>query len=216
MADPAWRGDYLDLEGTGYATAAYWGEAPSIFLVSIPPAGELPGRPAGSARALDLGCGQGRNAAALAAKGYRVDAVDALAPAVDWVRRAAVPGVVATQADALDVLRGTPPGRYDVVLANHLVQHLADLAAVGRFVELATLALRPDGYLALSYFTEPLHLHPADVRESALVLGRGVVYPTFFQGPSFELVFFQFDVMADAHGEPHRHPLERLIVQRRS
>jgi tellurite methyltransferase len=93
----------------------------------------LPQLPRG--RALDVACGAGRNALFLAATGYRVDAVDISAVALDRARRAA-------DARGLDVRwhcadlddepnRDLPPDPYDLIVWVRYVNRglLADLAA---------------------------------------------------------------------------------------
>jgi SAM-dependent methyltransferase len=68
---------------------------------------------------LDLACGSGRHARALAALGCRVDAVD-----VDPARAAGLGGIAGVQFRALDLERGPWPfeaDRYDaIVVANYL------------------------------------------------------------------------------------------------
>ena len=59
-----------------------WGAGPNRFLVE-----EVAGLPAG--RALDLACGEGRNAIWLAQRGWQVVAVDFSAVALDKARRLA-------------------------------------------------------------------------------------------------------------------------------
>ena len=68
----------------------FFREAPDESLVSWHESGLLPA----GGKALDLGCGPGRNAVWLAQQGFMVDAVDLSSAALDWGReRADVAGV---------------------------------------------------------------------------------------------------------------------------
>jgi len=73
-----------------------------------------PRRPPG--RALDLACGRGRHALLLAARGYRVDAVDFALPALATLRHTAAARGVAIDCVVADVERWPlPTARYDAV-----------------------------------------------------------------------------------------------------
>ncbi|MCB1864924.1 MAG: class I SAM-dependent methyltransferase [Chromatiales bacterium] len=80
--------------------------------------------PAGS-QVLDLPCGAGRAAIALAGQGYAVEAADAAADMVEVTRRiAAEHGVGSIQFSVRDVLAtGLPDGVFDAVLCNRLLHH---------------------------------------------------------------------------------------------
>jgi SAM-dependent methyltransferase len=90
-----------------------WSEEPNRFLVDE--AGELtPGR------ALDLGCGEGRNAVWLARRGWRVVGVDFSPVALDKGRRLADrTGVEVTWVEA-DVTSWAPTGPFDLVALCYL------------------------------------------------------------------------------------------------
>lgn len=115
-----------------------WPSEPDEALVEL--AGGLP-----PGRALDLGCGPGRNAIWLAERGWRVTGVDASAVGLGQARaRASERGVEieCVQADLLDY-EPTPAGADLVVLANvHLLP-----SEHRRLVDVATAALVPGGHL---------------------------------------------------------------------
>lgn len=114
--------------------------------------------PAGARRALDVGCGTGRFARALAARGLSVDALDADKEVIEAA--SAAPGVRYAVAD---VTRKTPPpGTYDFISCIASLHHMP-------FDTVAGLrdALRPGGVLAV------LGLYrggPADVAKAPLVV----------------------------------------------
>jgi SAM-dependent methyltransferase len=122
-----------------YATQELvWTAEPNVFV-----AAETGGLPPG--RALDLACGEGRNAVWLAAKGWDVTGVDFAEAALDKARRLAGERGVTVRWHCADV-RSWVPGddRYDLVLLAYLQlpedqRHQALAPAVE--------ALAPDGTL---------------------------------------------------------------------
>ena len=102
--------------------------------------------PTGARRALDVGCGTGAFARAVAARGLRVDALDADAGVIA-AARAADPGGPESNVTyaTVDIAERTPPpGRYDFISCLASLHHM-------EFDILAALrdALRPGGVLAV-------------------------------------------------------------------
>lgn len=80
----------------------------------------LPGR-----RALDLACGEGRNAIYLAHRGFRVKAVDIAEEGIAKGRRRAREEGVAVDFQVVDLEQGPPEGEFDLVLnVNFLLRDL--------------------------------------------------------------------------------------------
>jgi 2-polyprenyl-3-methyl-5-hydroxy-6-metoxy-1,4-benzoquinol methylase len=122
-----------------YATTELvWGAGPNRFLVA-----EVDGLPPG--RALDLGCGEGRNAIWLAELGWQVTGVDFSEIGLDKARRLASDrGVDVTWIHA-DLLEYEPDrGAFDLVIVMYL-QLLAD--QVSAVMKRASAALAPGGTL---------------------------------------------------------------------
>jgi SAM-dependent methyltransferase len=126
------------------ATDALWSGRPNTQLVAE--ASDLP-----PGAALDIGCGEGADAVWLAARGWRVTAVDFAATAL---QRAAAHAAAAGQGVAAriewvraDVTRWTPePGSFDLVSAQFM--HLLTEERRALFARLAD-AVRPGGQLLL-------------------------------------------------------------------
>lgn len=98
------------------ASELVWGADPNRFV-----AAELRGVPAG--RALDVACGEGRNAIWLATRGWQVVGVDFSAVAIERARRLAEQAGVATSSEFRvgDVTAGElPAGPFDAVLLAYL------------------------------------------------------------------------------------------------
>lgn len=105
-------------------------------------------------RALDLGCGAGRNALYLASLGFEVDAVDLSPVAVAWAReRAAGAGVEArfVCGDAFSLAATELSGPYDLVVDSGCFHHLPPHRRVS-YLALLERVLAPGGHLALSCF----------------------------------------------------------------
>ena len=96
------------------ATETMWSYEPNIFLVSRV-TGLEPGR------ALDLGCGEGRNSLWLAVQGWDVTAVDFSQVAVDRGRDWAEQRGLSVDFEVADVIEYRPePGAFDLVIVFYL------------------------------------------------------------------------------------------------
>ncbi|MEA2149836.1 MAG: tellurite methyltransferase [Solirubrobacteraceae bacterium] len=121
-------------------------DAPAPWLVEH---AELLRRPGGG-RALDVACGDGRNAVALARLGYEVDAFDVSDVAIEALRAAAPQRAPAVRPRVVDLEREPlARGAYDVVAVFNYLQR--DL--FGGLED----ALRPGGWLLFETFG-PAHL----------------------------------------------------------
>jgi len=98
--------------------------------------------PAGTGRVLDVGCGAGALAAAVAARADHVDALDRDPAMVRAARRRVPANVTCVEADVMD--HPLVPGSYDVVVSSSTLQHLPLTPALSRLAA----ALRPGGVLA--------------------------------------------------------------------
>ncbi|GGY24127.1 class I SAM-dependent methyltransferase [Streptomyces omiyaensis] len=108
---------------------------------------------AGGGRALDLGCGPGRNALYLASLGYEVDAVDLSATAIRWAReRAREAGATGVRLRCGDAFAaGTVEGPYDLVYDSGCFHHLPPHRRVSHLA-LLDRVLAPGGLFALTAF----------------------------------------------------------------
>ncbi|MGW4526851.1 class I SAM-dependent methyltransferase [Amycolatopsis sp. NPDC004378] len=104
--------------------------------------------PLDGGRALELGCGPGRNARRLAEAGYEVDAVDGSASAIAWARERA-PGLRFHQTDifAMDL----PHEAYDLVCDSGCLHHLAPHRRIS-YLALLDRYLKPGGHFGLVCF----------------------------------------------------------------
>ncbi|MBO0916056.1 class I SAM-dependent methyltransferase [Streptomyces laculatispora] len=105
-------------------------------------------------RALDLGCGPGRNALYLASMGFEVDAIDLSPAAVAWAEsRAAEAGaeVRFRCGDAFDLLAAEPGRPYDLIYDSGCFHHLPPHRRIS-YRALLDRALAPGGHLGLTCF----------------------------------------------------------------
>ncbi len=134
MDSSAWDARYANTPGL------VWSAEPNRFVVEAV-AGLTPGA------ALDLAAGEGRNAAWLAERGWRVTAVDFAPVAVARGRELAARRGVTVEWRVADVTAYRPvPGSYELVLISYLHLPAADLAGV---LAAARRALRPGGTLVV-------------------------------------------------------------------
>jgi 2-polyprenyl-3-methyl-5-hydroxy-6-metoxy-1,4-benzoquinol methylase len=118
----------------------------SPYTLRYRAADELPAPPRAGARALDVGCSVGRRLAELAALGWEVWGVEPSGQAAEIARErlgVSVERIVVGRAEDADF----PAGRFDLVTASHVVEHLHDPSAV---LAKARIWLRDDGQLRIS------------------------------------------------------------------
>ncbi|HEY0449977.1 class I SAM-dependent methyltransferase [Actinophytocola sp.] len=102
-------------------------------------------------RALDLGCGPGRNALHLASAGFTVDAVDLSPTAIAWARDRARDAGADVRFLCADAFSTDLDGPYDLVYDSGCLHHLPPHRRIS-YLALLDRALAPGGHLALSCF----------------------------------------------------------------
>jgi SAM-dependent methyltransferase len=105
-------------------------------------------------RALDLGCGPGRNAIHLASLGFEVDAVDLSPAAIAWAEERAREAGADIRFRCADAFALTPeelPGPYDLIYDSGCFHHLPPHRRIS-YLALLDRALAPGGHLALTCF----------------------------------------------------------------
>ncbi|MCW2681468.1 MAG: SAM-dependent methyltransferase [Frankiales bacterium] len=134
--------------------------------------------PPGS-RVLDAGCGTGRVAIELAARGYEVSGVDSDASMLD-VARAAAPGLPWHLAD-LVAYEGD--GSYDLVVAAGNVMIFLEPGTGPEVVRRLAAALRPDGLLVSGWRTDELGVEEYDAWSAAAGLSPVARHATWQGAP---------------------------------
>ncbi|MGW3359277.1 class I SAM-dependent methyltransferase [Streptomyces bungoensis] len=107
-------------------------------------------------RALDLGCGPGRNALYLDSHGFQVDAVDLSPTAVGWAEeraREAGARIRFHTGDAFALAGTELSGRYDLIYDSGCFHHLPPHRRIS-YLALLEQLLPPGGHFALTCFTD--------------------------------------------------------------
>ncbi|MEV5078012.1 class I SAM-dependent methyltransferase [Streptomyces sp. NPDC056159] len=140
-----WDGFYTDRT----RPVPFFADKPDENLVEWLERGLIGGR-----RALDLGCGPGRNALHLAARGFAVDAVDLSSTAVTWARERATEAgaeVRFLRGDAFGPAGAQLTGPYDLVYDSGCFHHLPPHRRIS-YLALLDRVLAPGGHLVLTCF----------------------------------------------------------------
>ncbi|KQX59686.1 SAM-dependent methyltransferase [Streptomyces sp. Root66D1] len=151
-----WDGFYADRD----KPVPFFVTKPDESLVSYVERGLLPtadaaspGTPTTRRRALDLGCGPGRNTLYLASLGYEVDAVDLSPTAIGWAgeraREAGATGVRFVRGDAFT--SAALDGPYDLIHDSGCFHHLPPHRRVS-YLALLERVLAPGGHLSMTAF----------------------------------------------------------------
>ncbi len=105
-------------------------------------------------RALDLGCGPGRNAVYFATQGFQVEAVDLSEEALRWARERARERNAAVTFLKQDLFElELDEGAYDLVYDSGCLHHIAPHRRPA-YLKLVDAALKPGGHYAVSCFVE--------------------------------------------------------------
>ncbi len=172
-ADPhrrEWFEAVYDLAGDDAAGVPWAGLAPHALLTQW-----LAGRSLAGLRALDVGCGLGDNAEALATAGASVTAFDLVPRAIDWATRRFPQSAVNYRAADLFHAPAEWHGAFDLV---HELYTLQALPA----------ALLPDAARALASFVAP--------RGALLVISRARDEGQSVDGPPWPLTRAQIEALA--------------------
>lgn len=118
-----------------------------------------------SGKALELGCGPGRNAIYFAEKGYAVDAVDLSGQSLQWaIERAEERNLKVNfiRKNIFDLQ--IEEGSYDVVYDSGCFHHIAPHRRMS-YINLVRKALKPGGYFAITCFVQGGELGGADITD---------------------------------------------------
>lgn len=202
-----WDGFYADRD----RQVPFFVDKPDESLVSYLERGLL-----GPGRALDLGCGPGRNSVHLAGAGFDVDAVDLSPAALAWAETRAKDSGVAVRfhhGDAFDPASVPLTGHYDLILDSGCFHHLPPHRRIS-YLALLDRHLAQGGHLALTCFASGRmgsELPDADFYRDAALHGGLAYGPDDLRGIFADLTEIELRPMRDEpptsayYGEPFLH-----------
>lgn len=162
--------------------------------------------------ALDVGCGDGRNAVCLAEHGLQVDAFDVSMPGVGKCRGRARTRGVSVRAWVQDIGTFVFRRQYDLVVA-HGVLHLLEREVWQRLLESIQHHTQAGGWNIVAVFTERLP-PPADLAPHMRGLFREGELRGCYDGWAVER--WEAYTLNDEHpgGVHHQHPVNKIVAKR--
>ena len=137
----------------------FFANVPDENLVSYVERGLIP-----TGKALDLGCGPGRNALYLAKMGFDVDAVDSSKEAIGWAGERAKESGVSVNFLCKSVFEIEDRETYDFIYDSGCMHHLLPHRRI-QYVAMIRRALKPEGYFGLTCFAPGYSDEGGPVRE---------------------------------------------------
>lgn len=194
----------------GYASCAcFWGRRPGSLLLEL--AKVVPSWR--GLDVLDVGCGEGKNAAFLAQRGASVRAIDCSSFALRNARAAWPTADVTWELADVRSLQ-LQARQYDIVLAYGLLHCLPDEIEVGRIVGMIQRATAVGGFNVVCAFNnraQDLSAHPG----FDPVLLAHDAYVRFYEG--WRLIFSTDSDLTEVHphnGIRHTHSMSRLVARK--
>ncbi len=197
----------------GYRSCpCFWGREPSRLVITLRQRiGSYQGL-----RALDAGCGEGKNAAYMAADGCEVLAVDISAAAIANGRRAwqTASGIEWRVEDICELELDSE--QFDVVVAYGLLHCLGSTKRLTETVQSLQQATRPSGYHAVCTFNDraqDLRAHPG----LKPLLQSHAWYLSQYKG--WDIVLATDEDLSEVHphnGITHTHSMTRILARRPS
>lgn len=171
--------------------------------------------------ALDIGCGQGRNALWLASIGFEVTAFDNSEQAIQELLDSAQRGGLSIHAHTADLVTcDLGENLYDLIVVQTTLNHLKTPGSISRCCDKIASALKHrDGFLYCVGFTteDPGYRAEAGQSECTPFITHYFALnemAAFFS--ALECLFYnEYVKLDDSHGLPHIHGKAKLIARRR-
>ncbi|HZR67438.1 MAG TPA: class I SAM-dependent methyltransferase [Burkholderiales bacterium] len=164
--------------------------------------------------ALDLGCGDGKNASALATAGFRVVAIDKSRIAIENAMRSYGTAKISWLVADLSSIEG-PPDAYDLVLATGSLHCLPSVDAVNRAVSVMQSLTKKGGVNVLSSFNDgPQDLRGHDVGFTPVLLSHTRYMEMYAR---WDILQSSNSVETDIHPHneiEHSHSITRILAKR--
>ncbi|WP_078381178.1 class I SAM-dependent methyltransferase [Sutcliffiella halmapala] len=144
-------------------------------------------------RALELGCGPGRNAIYLAEKGWKVDAIDVSQESLRWAKERATEKQVEVNFihhNIFDIQLENDT--YDLIYDSGCLHHIAPHRRVS-YIELVKTKLKPGGYFALTCFEENGALGGSTISDWEVYQVRSLQGGLGFSKEKLRIIFKDFE-----------------------
>ncbi len=188
--------------------AYYWGKQPSALAIKIlevhPPVSPM--------TAIDIACGEGRNAVFLARNGYRVAAFDISEEGVRKARLLAREVGVEIEAFVADLLTYRLDKSYDVIFSTGSLHYIPpDLR--GEIIQNYKTHTNHNGIHVMSVFVDKPFIPAAPDAEATAHLWRsGELFGHYHD---WKIEFCTEDIFdCNSSGIPHQHAVNRIIARR--
>ena len=196
-AEPFWERAYRDDRADTFGR-------PSSEIVS------LAERLTRGALVLDMGCGEGRNARFLAARGFQVDAFDVSEAGINKLTRMAAIEELSVNAWVADLNTFRFSRAYDVIIA-HGVLHLLEREVWSRLITEMKESTRIGGVNAVSVFTDEIS-PPSDMAPFAVGIFKvGELTGKYADWHQEQATSY---ILEDEHpgGLRHRHSIDKVVA----
>ncbi|RTR27826.1 class I SAM-dependent methyltransferase [Robertmurraya yapensis] len=148
-----------------------------------------------SGRALELGCGPGRNAIYLAEHGYSVDAVDLSEEGIAWGReRAAEKNIFVNFINKSIFDLELEENTYDIIYDSGCFHHIAPHRRMS-YLELLNKALKPNGYFGLTCFIPDGELGGANISDWEVYRSRSLQGGLGYTEEKLRMIFHEYEVI---------------------
>lgn len=190
----------------------YYGSAPSPYLEMLVNREQII-----KGYALDVGCGDGRNALFLARNGFKVIAIDSSKEAIYKLQKLSDERELNVHAILADVVEyDFEPEKYSLIVANTIIDHLDKNRGDDLILKLKR-ALKQGGIIYASVFTvnDPGSKGLGAYSDTAQYVKR-----YFFSGELRDkfsdlsiLRYHEEELLDTNHGEPHYHFIARIVAR---
>lgn len=196
---PFWEAAYRDPDAETFGSA-------SEEIV------ELAARLPTGARALDIGCGDGRNALWLAGHGVKVDAFDLSLAGIRKLRSRARAADAPVQGWVQDIRTFSFRRDYELIVL-HGVLHLLEGEVWRRVLGSVRRHTRPGGWNVVAVFTDRLPPPPDLAGHMRGLFQEGELREWY---RDWSVVRWQAYTLEDEHpgGVHHRHPVNKIVAQK--
>ena len=188
----------------------YWGVEPAAFLDELL---EIAGKDPKELKALDIGCGEGKDAVYLAERGCTVTAFDITESGIRKTKRLAESRGVSVNAFVADINDFQLEEQFDIVYSTGTVQYLFDDRIAPFFRQVKSL-VKVGGYVYFNVFVEKPYLElPPDWDKEEKMWKTGDLFAHFADWEICRIDEITFE--DNSAGILHYHCMDTIIAKRR-